>query len=65
MIVEFYYFVDVFIEGYGIVLYLCFIDFNDNVYCILIMGKLRVVFFKIVRVLRLELIVVVLVVKVD
>lgn len=60
-----YYFSNVCEFRYGIVFYLRFINTNGNVYCFFFMFKKRVVFLKFLLVFYLELIVVILVVKLD
>lgn len=47
----------------GVVIYLWIIDENKVVYCLFVMGKLRVVLFKLMIIFRMEFVVVILVVK--
>lgn len=65
ILIQFYYFLDVSMIGYGQCLYVCLVDDKGQIYCFLIMGKVRVVFLKMVIILCLEFIVVVVLVRVS
>lgn len=49
--------------GYGVVVYLRFVDVFDRIYCSFVMGKVRLVFIYEITISRLELFVVVIFVK--
>lgn len=62
---QLYYFFDVSEIGYGIVFYLLLENIDGECYCFFIMGKFCVILFKQIIILRLELMVVIIVVKIN
>lgn len=58
------FFFDVSFVGYGFVVYLRLCDDSDRIYCIFFMGKVRFVLIKFVIISRLELTVVIVLIRV-
>lgn len=65
VMIELYYFFDVFEIGYGVVFYLRIVNERREIYCCLVMVKLRLVLIKLVIIFRMELLVVVFVIRFD
>lgn len=61
--VRLYYLLDVLKDGYGVVWYLRIVNDKGVLYCLFVLGKICVIFLKVVFILYFELVVVVVVVK--